>query len=377
MRCTIQSILQQHFDSYAAQHRLALHQWKAANALMSCRTAALGGHVQRCEAGHIVGVWFNLCRHRYCPRCNALKNERWPNQQREKLLGCAHRHVVFTIPSELRVLFRLNEALFTDALFDAVRDTMLILVRDERHVGGPPGMMLARHTWSRAMALHPHIHCLVSEGGLSSSGDWVSPKRRCFLPAKVVMTLCRGKLLHRLRTLLGEGELTLRSSLSAGALNKELYRLSQLAWNVRVGERYGHGVGVATYLAHYLNGGALRDSQLRRVGGEDIAFSYTGHRANSAGPRRQTMRLTPAQFIARYLAHVPPQRRRMLRCDGLCAGGAKARLEQARSRLEQPPVKAAEPITWKAFLLRHAPKALPCKRYLHSDGKSNTALERT
>ena len=207
---------------------------------MSCRTAAQGGHVQRCEAGHIVGVWFNSCWHRYCPRCKALKNERWLNQQREKLLACAHRHVLFTLPGELRVLFRLNEALFTDALFDAVRDTML----------------------------------------------------------------------------------TLPSSLSAAALNNELSRLSQLDWNVRVGERYGHGVGVATYLARYLNGGALRDSQLRRVGDEDIAFSYTGHRANSDGPRRQTLRLTPAQFIARYLAHVPQQRRRMLRCAGLYAGGA-------------------------------------------------------
>ena len=105
---------------------------------MSCRTAAQGGHVQRCEAGHIVGVWFNSCWHRYCPRCKALKNERWLNQQREKLLACAHRHVVFTMPSELRVLSRLNEALFTDALFDAVRDTMLTLVRDVRHVGGTP-----------------------------------------------------------------------------------------------------------------------------------------------------------------------------------------------------------------------------------------------
>jgi hypothetical protein len=146
--------------------------------------------------------------------------------------------------------------------------------------------------------------------------------------------LYRCKLLHRLRNLLGDDELTLLNSLSAAALNKELYRLSQLDWNVRVGERYGHGVGVAAYLARYLNGGALRDSQLRRVGGEDIAFSYTTHRANSDCARRQTMRLTPAQFIARYLAHMPQQRRRVLRCAGLYAGGAKARLEQARSQLE-------------------------------------------
>ena len=222
MRCTIQAVLQQHFDSYAAEHRLSLQQWKAANALMSCRTAALGGHVQRCEAGHLVGVWFNSCRHRNCPRCNALKNERWLKQQREKLLACAHRPVVFTMPSELRVLFRWNEALFTDALFDAVRDTMLTLVRDERHVGGTPGMMLARHTGSRSLAEHPHIHCQVSEGGLSPNGDWVSHIRRCVLPVKVVMSLSRGKVLHRLRTLLGDGDLILPGSLSARALNNEL-----------------------------------------------------------------------------------------------------------------------------------------------------------
>lgn len=362
MSCTIQSILSKHLEAYAKGHRLPSHQWKAAKALMHCRTATLGGHVQRCEAGHIVGVWFNSCRHRHCPRCNALKNERWLERQREKLLACAHRHVVFTIPSELRVVFRLNEALFTDAMFDAVRETMLTLVRDEQHVGGTPGLMLARHTWSRSLALHPHIHCLVSEGALSKDGCWVAPKRRCFLPARVVMSLYRGKLLHRLRALLEEGELELPQTTSARGLRAELYRLSKLDWNVRVGERYGHGVGVATYLARYLNGGPVRESQLRRVDGENLVFRYTTHRAGPAGARHHRMRLTPEQFIERYLMHVPQHRRRMLRCAGLYAGGAKARLDQAREQLGQPPVKPPEPIEWTAFVLKHAPEALRCPR---------------
>ena len=267
--------------------------------------------------------------------------------------------MVFTIPSELREVFRFNEGVFSDALFDAVRDTLLTLVRDPRHVGGTPGLMLARHTWSRSLALHPHIHCLVSEGALSSQGRWLEPRRRCFLPAKVVMTLYRGKLLHRLRRLLSEGALTLPASLDTCALSALLNRLYTVDWNVRVGERYGHGVGVATYLARYLHGGPVRDAQLR-FKGEAIALRYTERRRD--GARRRTLRLKPAQFLHRYLVHVPQHRRRMLRCAGLYAGGAKRRLDQARSALGQAPVSPITPLDWRTFIQRHAPAALLCPR---------------
>jgi len=360
MECTIQSILTQHFEAHTKRHRIPIHQWKAATALMQCRTAALGGHVQRCENGHIAGVWYNSCRHRYCPRCNALTNERWLLAQREKLLQCAHRHLVFTIPSELRVVFRLNDVVFTDALFAAVRETVMTLVGDERYVGGEPGVMMARHTWGRSLALHPHIHCLVSEGGLSASGEWLSAKRRCFLPARVVMSLYRGKLLSKLGKALAKGELELPRGMSAAALRDELYRLSQVAWNVRVGESYGHGVGVATYLARYLHGGPLRDSQLRRAGAQEVVLHYTGHRDAGDAPRRRQLRLSPDGFVTRYLLHVPPQRRRMLRCSGLYAGERKARLDQAREQLGQPPVQEPEELDWRDFLQRHAPQAPLC-----------------
>jgi len=158
MERAVQKIFELGFESYASERRLPLHQWKAARSLMRCRTAALGGHVQRCENGHVQGVWYNSCRHRWCPQCNALANERWLEAKRAVLLRCAHRHIIFTIPHELIALWRLNGEALAQALFDAVRETLHTLLADERHLGARAAMLLALHTWGRGLPFHPHVY---------------------------------------------------------------------------------------------------------------------------------------------------------------------------------------------------------------------------
>jgi hypothetical protein len=147
--------------------------------------------VQRCPNGHVERVWYNSCRKRACPQCNGLARERWLQRTQARLIECAHWHVIFTIPHQLNVLWRLNTAGMMDALFAAARDTLLELLNDPRHLGAQAGIQLALHTWNRALALHPHLHALVSDGGMRA-GVWVAPRRSHFLPAKVVLLLFRG-----------------------------------------------------------------------------------------------------------------------------------------------------------------------------------------
>ena len=207
----------------------------------------MGGHVQRCEHGHIEGVWYNSCKYRLCPQCNGIQGERWLRSQKSRLLACWHRHVIFTIPHEFNDLWRYNTALMMDILFKSVRDTLMTLCVDTQHLGAEPGMLCALHTWGRSLSLHPHIHCLITEGGVSEQGGWKTPKRNCFLPARVVMHLFRGKFLASLRDALMRGELKLTPDMRANQFRSLLNKLGRKKWNVNVRERYEHGRGVTTY----------------------------------------------------------------------------------------------------------------------------------
>ena len=231
---TIQQILNEHLDELIGSRKLSAPQYRAARALSVCRTAALGGHVQRCPNRHVERVWYNSCRHRACPQCNGLAKEQWLERTRARLIECAHWHVVFTIPHELNVLWMLNTAALMGALFGAARDTLLELLADPGHLGAQPGILLALHTWGRSLNLHPHIHALVSDGGLRD-GMWISPRRSHFLPATVVMQLFRGKLLDALRTLNRCGALHLPDEMSRERFVSLINRLGRkVKWNVRV-----------------------------------------------------------------------------------------------------------------------------------------------
>ena len=204
-----------------------------------------------------------------------MARERWLQRTQARLIECAHWHVIFTIPHQLNVLWQLNTPVMMDALFAAARDTLLELLEDPRHLGAQAGIQLALHTWNRALDLHPHIHALVSDGGMCEGG-WVTPRRSHFLPAKVVMLLFRGKLLDALRTLHRRGQLRLPDAMSPERFVSLLNRLGRkLKWNVRVCSRYAHGRGVSLYLARYVKGGPYRNTQIVRASHAEVCFAYT------------------------------------------------------------------------------------------------------
>jgi hypothetical protein len=221
--------------------------------MMECRTAVLGGPIQACPEGHVERVWYHSCKHRSCPQCAYIQAERWLNKQKARLLECDHYHVIFTIPSELNPLWMANTHEMTNLLFAAVKETLFELLSDSKYVGAKPGMIAALHTWGQTLALHPHIHCLVTGGGLSEEGEWVKAKKKGYLlPGRVVMKKFRGKLLDKIRRGIKKGKLKLPAGKSEQQVYKLLNKLGRVKWHVRIPEKYAHGEGVVTYLARYL-----------------------------------------------------------------------------------------------------------------------------
>src|SRR5919197_3197360 len=192
---TLQTIFQDAFPAYEQTHPLPAHVRKAARAIMQCRTAVLGGHVQACPDGHMARVWYNSCRHRSCPQCAYLQTERWLAVQQARLLACDHSHVIFTLPHDLNPLWLANVPVMTTLLFQAVRDTLGTLLADPKYLGAQPGILAALHTWSQTLVLHPHVHSLVTGGGLTPDGQGQGARNGFLPPVRGVKDVFRGEQL--------------------------------------------------------------------------------------------------------------------------------------------------------------------------------------
>ena len=356
MSVTLQGIFRQGFARYARSRRLPLHIHQAARAIQQCRTAALGGHVSACPDGHTIRVHYNSCRHRACPRCAHRQIERWLEARARQLLACDHFHVIFTVPHELEPLWQANRPRLAPWLFAAVRDTLLELLHDPQYLGARPGVLATLHTWGRTLSFHPHVHCLVTGGGLAA-GHWKPVRRGFLLPVRVVRALFRGKLLAALRHELSQGRLALPSELSRTRCENLLRRLGHQTWNVRIQERYPHGQGVLVYLARYLRGGPLGNRRLVAAPGGRVAFRYTDHRDG----REKTLALPLEHFVQRITWHVPEPRQHVVRYWGLYARGQATAREAARRQLRAPaPQEPTPPSPHRPPRSRETPAEDPC-----------------
>jgi hypothetical protein len=337
MAVTLQGILQTSFVAFAQAHRVPRRVWRAAQAVMRCRTAALGGHVRRCPQGHYTEVWDNSCRHRACPRCCAQRIGQWLDGWQQQLLPTAHFHLVFTLPSELHELWRWNRRVMTVLLFDCVRETLLTVLGDPKWLGAQPGVLAALHTWGRTLAVHPHVHCLVSGGGLSAEGQWQTVRTGYLLPVAVVRALFRGKVLGALEAVWTTGHLVLPPHLAEDGVRQVLVEAARQKWNIRIAERYGHGQGVAKYLARYVRGGPIKDHRFASFAGQHVTFRYGNHRKldERGKPRHQELTLTVTEFLSRWSEHVPLPSLHTVRAWGLYASTQRRRLEQCRDQLPE------------------------------------------
>jgi hypothetical protein len=348
-KITLQTILQLGYAAYERRHALPGHVRRAVGAILVCRTALLGGHVQACPEGHVERIWYNSCRHRMCPPCAWVQVERWLTKQQARLLACDHYHVIFTIPHELNDLWLSNVAVMTQLLFASVHDTLGTLLGDSKYLGATPGIIATLHTWTQTLLLHPHIHCLVTGGGLREGGQWVAVRNGFLLPMLVVIAVFRGKFLAAIRQGLDQGQLRVPEGERIQQVGNLLNKLGRAKWHVHIRERYPYGQGVLVYLARYLRGGPIANRRLLAADGQQVIFGYE-ERAKGPGSaaKRGTMRLPLAQFIGRWRLHVPPTGAVLVRSWGLYAYTRGPALAVCRQQLGQGPVEVPPLLDWQS-----------------------------
>lgn len=286
---------------------------RAAADIIRCRTEQLGSHFESCDCGQLAKLEFNSCRHRSCPQCRGGRRADWLQKTTADLLPCNHAHIIFTVPEQLNVLWQFNRALFADKLMTAARESLEQLLADPKYLGAKPGIISALHTWGRTVCIHPHVHCLVTAGGVNAEGRFIKSQRSKLLPYRVLHARFRGKLCAFLKQAVVSGDLVIPPSMTAARCHTLLNRMGRIQWNVRQEQIYSHGVSVAGYLARYMSGGPISDKRIVSVTDSEVVFLYHDHRDGV----QKKMKLTPHEFLDRWFEHVPPRGLRMIRRGGL------------------------------------------------------------
>jgi hypothetical protein len=252
-----------------------------------------------------------------------------------QLLPTDHFHVIFTLPSELHGLWQWNRAAMTAVLFTSVRETLFTLLGDPTWLGATPGILAALHTWGRTLTLHPHVHCLVSGGGLDAEGQWGAVRTGFLLPVAVVRSLFRGKVLGAIEQWWLTGQLQFPPYLDDDGIRRVLIAAARQPWNIRIAERYPHGRGVMKYLARYVRGGPIKEHRFVGFDGQQVTFRYGNHRElDEAGqPRQAELTLSVEEFLRRWSDHVPLPGVHTVRAWGLYASTQRKKLEECREQV--------------------------------------------
>jgi len=328
MEATLQSIFRTGFKHYQEQHGLSMDQHQAAQAIMSCQSEELGYEEWSCvDDGHTERL-NHSCRHRSCPRCNQALTHDWLEKTKARMLSCDHYHVVFTLPHELNAIWHYNRHWCSDHLFKATSETLAQLLKDDRYLGAQVGMLSSLHTWSRTQSFHPHMHILVTGGGLSGK-EWRTVNNDFLLPVGVLKAKFRGKWLAWLNKAYADGDLILPPDWTENTWIKTLARIAKKNWNVRIQGAYRHGNGVAVYLSRYVRGGPIKDSRLLKVDDTSVTFRYRSH----ADGKEKTLDLPFDHFITRVLWHVPVKGQHNVRYYGIYVPGARDKRELVREQL--------------------------------------------
>ncbi len=331
-RLDIGDIVRANRAQLEVQHLLSPAQKRVLTDIAQCRTAALGGHVEHCPSCGYEHYAYHSCRNRHCPKCQALAQEHWIEHRRERLLDVGHFHVVFTLPAELRPLAKLAPREVFDALFHAATHTLLEL--GESKLRATLGATLVLHTWTRKLTFHPHVHAIVTAGGLSLDGQRFRRLRRAFLfPVKVMGALLRGKVLHALSEAYASGAFAhVHLFDDPDAFGHLVAKLSKLSWNVYAKQPLDSARHVVAYLGRYTHRVGIANSRLLEVTPEHVRFRTRGS---------DTETLSPIEFLTRFVQHVLPEGFHKIRHVGLY--GSRTKLAVARERLGMPPPRPPQP----------------------------------
>jgi hypothetical protein len=341
------AFLEAYGDTVSPQQRRVLRD------LARCRTAVLGGHLERCDhCGHQRPA-YNSCRNRHCPKCQAATRAQWLDERAKELLPTEYFHVVFTLPDELGPLALQNPRVLYGLLFRAASETLLEIAADPKHLGAQIGFVAVLHTWGQNLHLHPHVHCVVPGGGLSPDGSrWVACRKRFFLPVRVLSCLFRNKFVSLLRGAYERQELAFHGQqqpLAARARFEQLLGVVRCKqWVVYAKPPWGGPEQVLKYLARYTHRVAISNRRLLKIEDDKVFFQWKDY---AHGGAQKTMALDAVEFIRRFLQHVVPSGFVRIRHYGFLAHRHRAdklaqcrRLLGAEQCVAKPSPELAEPV---------------------------------
>ncbi|MEJ2299100.1 MAG: IS91 family transposase [Woeseiaceae bacterium] len=356
-RLEVADLVRSHGQQLGQSRRLSIDQRRVMRHLASCRTAALGGHLDVCDACGHERPSYNSCRDRHCPKCQGTERARWLEQRLARLLPVPYFHVVFTVPSELATLILRNKRLGYATLFAAAAETLQTIARDPKRLGAQLSITAVLHSWAQNLLFHPHLHCVVSGGGLSPGGArWIPAREQYLLPVRVLARMFRGKFLAQIERAYRDGQLDLTGDLVPlkdrrrwTRLRRQLY---QKEWVVYAKAPFGGPEHVFRYLGRYTHRVAISNYRLVRTNGQTVTIKA---RDRTDHHRTKQLTLSVERFLARFLLHLRPNRFVRIRHYGLVAGRnvdtklATARRLLAKDRLRcqrtQPDreIRAAQP----------------------------------
>jgi hypothetical protein len=343
-------ILRRHGEAYLRDHagHVGRSERRVMSAITACRTAALGGHVEACDDCGATRVAYNSCRDRHCPKCQGAARAQWLADRQAELLKVPYFHVVFTLPPPIAAIAFQNKAVVYAILFKSAVEAMTTLAANPRRLGAKIGGLAILHTWGQALIHHPHVHCVVPGGGLSLDGArWIEGRENFFLAVKPLSRLFRRLFLERLRATFDGHKLGFFGDLAhladPKAFATHLAATRRVDWIVYCKKPFGGPAQVLAYLGRYIHRVAIANNRIQACDDEHVAFAWKDYRDRGSV---KTMRLTPGEFIRRFLLHVLPDGFHRIRHFGFLANGHRTeKLALSRALLNnrgEPPTQARE-----------------------------------
>ena len=337
-RLEVADIFRRYGEAYRNDHHdsLSTAQRRVMNAIEICRTAALGGHVEQCDQCGHQRIWYNSCRNRHCGKCQSLARAQWIHDRQSELLDTPYFHVVFTLPEPIAAIALYNKQVLYDILFRAVAETLRLIAADPKHLGAEIGFFAVLHTWGQNLLHHPHIHCVVPGGGLSSDGlRWISCRPGFFLPVRVLSRLFRRLFLKALQRAFDSGTLRFPSTLERlcdpHRFSRYLAQTHTTEWVVYAKPPFAGPQQVLEYLGRYTHRVAISNNRLLGIEDGQVRFRWKDYRN---GNQRKTMSLSAEEFIRRFLLHVLPDRLHRIRYYGFLGNRHRQeKLAQCRALL--------------------------------------------
>ena len=299
---TIQDVFQKFGADYINQYNLSDEQWKVFNAITKCKTKELGIHIITCSECGEVAIGFNSCRNRHCPMCQSYAREKWINNESSYLLDCPYFHIITTVPSELNELALYNKQKFYNILFKATSESILKLADDSKWLGAKVGITSILHTWGQTMEFHPHIHNIVTGGGISNN-KWIESKENYIFKVQVLSSLFKQKFLSMLKNITLNLPEDMKKLKDPKELNNFLRSLYNKDWVTYIEPPKGNPQNVIEYIGRYAFRVAISNYRIKNIDEKNVTFEYKDYKDNS---KIKLMTITGVEFIRRFLLHVLP-----------------------------------------------------------------------